>query len=393
MSHIIKISLFGGMSVEADNKLLLRGAGKLHKHWKLLAYLVTHKNTLLSTVRLMDIMYNDDEDISNPQGALKNTVYCLRKELGDASFILFQEGSYKWNNEKTLFLDIEIFENLIQKLNLDQDKLSIYKKIIEIYKGDFLPQLCNEEWVIQRSTYYKKKYIDAVLDYLSMLFDSQQYNEILTVTNTACFVDPYNEDFYLYMFKALSNLNMNKVIVNSYFRVSRIFSDELGVELSNEIKDIYSKASKKVNKIEHDILIIKEDLREATKDQTPIRGSYFCSYDVFKQMYQMVARAADREKRSIVLLLITILDPKGNIPDNPILKNAMFELREVLKKSLRKGDTFAQYSKAQFILMLATESIEKSEIVIKRIQSNYDIYLKHNKLQLITKVSLQDTIT
>jgi hypothetical protein len=195
------------------------------------------------------------------------------------------------------------------------------------------------------------------------------------------------------MFKALSNLNMNKVIVNTYFRVSRMFSDELGIELSSEIKDIYTKASKKVNKIEHDILIIKEDLREATKDQTPIRGSYFCTYEVFKQMYQMVARAADREKRSIVLLLITILDSKGNIPENPVLKSSMSELRDILKKSLRKGDTFAQYSKAQFILMLSTESIEKSEIVISRIENNFNNYLNQNKIKIITKVSLQDSIT
>jgi DNA-binding SARP family transcriptional activator len=395
MNHIIKINLFGGMSVEVDNVILQRGAGKLHKHWKLLALLAVYKNTTLSLSRLMDIMYNEDEDISNPQSALKNTVYNLRKELGEQSFILFEEGSYKWNNQNELILDIEVFEKLLDGLK-DSDmnkKLDIYASIIELYKGDFLPQIYDEEWVVQRSTYYKKKYIDAVIEYLEILYTNERYNEILAVANFVSFIEPYNEDFYLYMFKALYDLNMNSVIVNTYFRVSRIFLDELGVELCSEIKEIYLKASKKVNKIEQDILIIKEDLREATKDQTPIRGAYFCSYEVFKQMYQMVARAADRQKRSIVLLLITITDYKGNIPENPILQNAMVELRDVLKKSLRKGDTFAQYSKAQYILMLATESIEKSKIVVERIEKNYEFYIKQNKLRLISKLSLQDPIT
>lgn len=395
MNHVIKISLFGGMSVEVDNRILLRGAGKLHKHWKLLALLVVYKNTMLSPVRLMDIMYNEDEEITNPQSALKNTVYNLRKELGDQSFVLFEEGSYKWNSQNELILDIEVFEKLfdsLKKNDIDK-KLEIYESIIDLYKGDFLPQLYDEEWVIQRSTYYKKKYIDAVIEYLEILYAHEQYNDILTVSNLVSFIEPYNEDFYLYMFKALYDLNMNSVIVNTYFRVSRIFQDELGVDLCSEIKEIYSKASKKVNKIEQDILIIKEDLREATKDQTPIRGPYFCSYEAFKQMYQMVARAADREKRSIVLLLITITDHKGNIPENPILQNAMLELRDVLKKSLRKGDTFGQYSKAQYILMLATESIEKSKIVVDRIERNYAFYIKQNKLHIISKLSLQDPIT
>jgi len=393
LAHKIKINLFGGMCVEVDGVLLVRGAGKLHKHYKLLAYLVMHKNTIVPTSRLIDIMYNEHEEVSNPQGALKNTVYCLRKELGDNSYIQYKEGSYRLNDEIPITLDIEIYEDLLEKLQTDKTNFDIYKKILNIYKGDFLPQLSDEEWVIRRSAYYKKKYIDSVMDYLAILYDNQQYNEVLSVANSASFVDPYNEDFYLYMFRALNNLNMNNVIVNTYFRVSRIFLDELGVELCSEIKDIYAKASKKINKIEHDILIIKEDLREAAKDQTPIKGSYFCSYEVFKQMYQMVARAADREKRSIVLLLITILDNKGSIPENPVLKNAMSELRDILIKSLRKGDTFAQYSKAQFILMLATESIEKSEIVIGRIEENFNDYLKQNKLKINTKVSLQDSIT
>ena len=138
------------MSVEADGVMLLKGAGKLHKHYKLLAYLVMHKYAVIPTERLIDAMYDNETDISNPTGALKNTVYMLRKQLGDNCFIIFNEGCYKWNNGVTLDLDIEIFEQLYTQLKTCDDKLSVYKKIIEIYKGDLLPQLADEEWVLRR---------------------------------------------------------------------------------------------------------------------------------------------------------------------------------------------------------------------------------------------------
>ena len=223
--------------------------------------------------------------------------------------------------------------------------------------------------------------------------ERREYNEILSVTNAVCFVDPYNEDFYLYMFEALYRLNMNKVIIDTYFRVSKIFTDELGVVLRAEIKEIYAKASKKVNKVEHDIFIIKQDLSESVNNRSAVKGAYYCSYEVFKQLYQIAVRYSDREKRSIALILLTIEDMKGNIPESPVLGNAMYELREALKASLRKGDTFARYSKAQFVLLLSTASIEKSEIAVKRVEKNFNEYLKQNKLKITTKTSLHDSDT
>lgn len=396
MNNTIRVNLLGGMSVEIGDRILLKGAGKINKFWKLLAYLAVNQSASVSTLRLMDILWSIEEDIANPQGALKNAVYCLRRELGNQDYILFSEGAYSWNRNYKLITDVAVLDEAFAALTEAQayeEKLPIYKQIIELYKGDFLPQLSDEEWVIQRSAYYRKKYLASACEYLQLLFDNGQYDDILSVANNISFIEPYHEDVYLYLFKALYALNMNAVLVNTFFRVSRIFQDELGIELCSEIKELYANASKKVNKIEHDILIIKEDLREATKDQTPIRGPYFCSYETFKQMYQMVARAADRDNRAIVLLLITVQDPKGGIPENPILQNAMLELREILKNSLRKGDTFAQYSKAQYILMLATHSLEKAQIVIDRIEKKYNLYKKYNKIQLVFKVSLQSSIT
>lgn len=393
MNHLVKISLLGGMSVDVDNQLLLNSMSKLYQHWKLLAYLVVNKNTSLSAKQIINAMYGGSDDPINAQNTLKNTVYCLRKELGDNSFILFNDGCYKWNEENDVLLDTDMFNNLIMMLNDTNNinyKISIYKNIMEIYKGDFLPQLQKEPWAAELSLYYRQKFVNVILEYLEILFVNRQYDDILAVTNFATNIDTYNEYFYLYMFKALYSLNMNTLIIGTYMQINKILKNNFSKEVIIEIQKIFENANKKLNKIELDISLIKDTLKETTFNDSPIKGPFFCSFEVFKQMYQLNIRAAAREERSIMLLLLTITDINDDIPDNKILLDAMLELREVLTNTIRKNDVFTQYSKAQYLLMLSTDSVDNAHIALNRIKNNFIDYLNENKLSLMSKVSMQD---
>ncbi|NMC57057.1 MAG: hypothetical protein GYA50_07555 [Eubacteriaceae bacterium] len=393
MNNLVKINLFGGMSVEVNDSLLLNSNSKLYQHWKLLAYLIVNRDTSLAVRQIICAMYGEYEDTLNAQNTLKNTVYCLRKELGDNSYILFNDGGYKWNEQNNILLDIEKFNSLIQSLSQSNDiayKKSIYKNIIDLYKGDFLPQLQKDQWAVDLSLYYRQKFTKAVLDYLEILLNSHEYDEILAVTQHATNIDAYNEYFYLYMFKALYFLNMNTLIVSTYIQINKIISNEFSAEVKNEIHKIYADANKKLNKIELDISVIKDNLKETTFDNSPIKGPFFCSFEVFKQMYQFNVRAAAREERTVILMLLTIADISDNIPQNKILLDAMLELRDVLTNTIRKNDIFTQYSKAQYLLMLSTDTADNAQIAFNRIKNNFNSYLNRNKLNLISKISMQD---
>jgi len=394
MNNCFKINFFGGMSVEADNRLLLNSMSKLHQHWKLLAYLVINKNSFIPASDLIGALNGDAEINMHSQNALKNTIYCLRQELGDNSYILYNEGCYKFNDKNTLITDIEIFDKLADSLNTISDtdiKLSVYKNIIKLYKGNFLPQLYKEQWAAEKNLYYKKKYIKAVSEYLKILYDNHMYSEILQVTAKASAIDTCNEKFYLYMFKALYALNMNTVIVSTYMKLNKIFKNALKLKLCDDIKAIYEKADKKLNKIETELSVIKENLKEAPGD-TAGCGPFFCGFDVFKQIYQLNVRAAAREERRVILVLLTILGANGEIPQNNILLDAMLELKEVLATTIRKNDVYTQYSRAQYLLMLSCDCTEKAEIAVKRIEANYKNYLNQQMLKMLYKVSLQDFV-
>ncbi|MBQ6759639.1 MAG: diguanylate cyclase [Selenomonadaceae bacterium] len=86
-------------------------------------------------------------------------------------------------------------------------------------------------------------------------------------------------------------------------------------------------------------------------------GAYYVEFDIFKKIYQLLARMVDNYKKGLVLMQFT-LDDESIAP----------EFKEVLIHSLRKSDCVTQSGKKFLVLLMeATES--ESEVVRQRIFS------------------------
>ena len=84
---------------------------------KLLIYMLMYRDKTLTQNEISTALWQN-EDVDNPAGALKNLMYRLRKCLisafGENEYILTNRGSYRWNPEITINMDIESFENKIK---------------------------------------------------------------------------------------------------------------------------------------------------------------------------------------------------------------------------------------------------------------------------------------
>ncbi|MFQ9680475.1 MAG: hypothetical protein ACLRZH_10680 [Ruthenibacterium lactatiformans] len=85
---------------------------------------------------------------------------------------------------------------------------------------------------------------------------------------------------------------MKQAVLSYYPVISNLFYDELGERLSPELRDIYLWASQGANQMKENLRQIQQDLGEITRDARPIHGAYYCEYEMFKSVYQMVARSA-----------------------------------------------------------------------------------------------------
>ena len=117
-----------------------------------------------------------------------------------------------------------------------------------------------------------------------------------------------------------------------------------------------------------DISTVKNGLREANAGN----GAYYCPYDIFKNMYRLLARSVSRTGQSVYLLLFTVSDTRGELPTIQRLNASMRSLQLAIGKSLRKGDVYSQYSGTQYVVMLQSINEENGKMVVGRILKNYE---------------------
>ncbi len=389
MIKTIKVEMLGGLSVWADGEPVLDGSAKINKPWQVFCFLVLNRTAPCSASRLIDALWADEE-LTDPANVLKNTVYALRREFKGAatpkqSPILFENGGYICNSAINFEVDAEIFEQIIKKAAGEgEQKTETLMRAVEMYTNEFLPQLEAEAWVMPLALYYKQLFSSSVQQLCNMLHEQERYNELLETATAASRVDPLEESYYAYTFRALYALKMYRAIIPAYNKTVRIFAEELNVQPSEEIRNIYAAAAEQVDSIEQDIMIIKNDLREVVGENEPVSGPLYCTYDVFKYMYQMVARSSERAGGSVVIVLLTLRGKDGASLPSKALSTAMNQVKSlILGGVLRKSDTVARYSKSQYIIMLTVEKTGSAEMVTQRIEKKCEALLEANNMAIV----------
>ena len=190
---------------------------------------------------------------------------------------------------------------------------------------------------------------------------------MLDICNRAVQVEPLQEELYGFIFDAMRHLEMKKAVLNYYPVVSRLFYDELGVQLSAPMREIYRWAAEYSARPRADLREVQQDLAETSPDRTGITGAYYCEYELFRPLYQTMARGAQRLGGTVLLFLVTLSGKPGQRPTRAQTADGMKQLGAVIRTALRRGDTYSQYSANQYVLMLLMRTAEDSAVVEKRI--------------------------
>ncbi len=333
--------------------------------------LVLNRGNKISNEQLMEALWEPDE-LENPAGALKNAAYSLRKSLQGALPRSRPRGDpgrqYCWNPRRPwswMWSTLPSFTTRPPRTGRRTSGWNCAARPWRFIPGT-LPGLGDRHWVIPRASALRQQYLDLTIIAAGLLLarhTKAAAEEALALCNRAVLTEPLDEDLYLRQFTAMQQLGMKNAVLKYYPVVANLFFDELGEPLPAPLRTIYQWASESSNPAVDDILHIQKDLDEATRDSRPIRGAYFCQYEVFKHMYHMVVRSAARSGGCVALFLMTFLPVRGQTVPKEELTGLMLAMKEEIQKVLRKGDVFSRYSRNQYVLMLSVRSIEDSGVV------------------------------
>ena len=373
---VIDIKMFGRFQIAVGENSIHDSSMRTHQLWHLIEYLIAFRNKTVSQEEIIQALWPDG-DIDNPSNALKNLVYRIRSTFARHNIsyakdmIIYQRGSYQWNNSLECVVDAEQFEALYKaavSAEGEEQKIELYQKALSLYEGDFLPSSCYESWVIPISSYYHLIFFKCVYAVLELLEKRERYPEIEEICAKVQMIDQFEESVHRYLLKALIKQEKQQQALAHYGFVTDLFFRELGVSPSSEMRELYREMVKSVHDVVIDIGVIQEDLKESGE----LDGAFYCEYEVFKNLYRLEARTAARTGQSIFVALLTVeTDRVGAILEFKQQSVIMDSLFELIQSSLRKGDVFAKFSAAQYVLMLPTLTYENCDMVMGRITKRF----------------------
>lgn len=371
-NEILEIQMLGDFSLRRGDYVLSGDTVRGKQIWSLLEYILVNRHNEISMDGLIQALWSDDE-IEDPANALKNLAYRLRaklkKSLGEHNieYIIFKHGAYAWNKAVPCIIDADEMEaayKAARQNNLSKDmQLSYYGRVVDIYKGNFMPQSSFKEWVAPFTVHYQRIYMESVAKYCELLLERAEYQKVEEVCRRAIAIDPFVEVNHALLIKAFSDSrNLNKAI-DHYNYVSKLYYDELGVRPSDLITEPYLEAVKKGAAIEQDITSIKEGLKE-TND---VKGAIYCNYEEFKIIYRRDARAAMRSGNSAFIAVLNVKEKGGRQISKSNFDENFEKIKNAIVSSLRKDDIVTRYGRTQFLLILSNLTYENSNMVLQRL--------------------------
>lgn len=386
MSHKLRISMLGGLTIRQGEQFIDDSSNRMRKVWLLLAYLIYSRGSHTTQEHYLALLQGskggEAEDLS---GRLKALFYRARAMLDQVApdaghkLIIRKNGTYCWNTEFPIEVDTEEFDRLRTAPAADEEaRLALNLQALALYQGDFLPKLSMEHWVMPISAYYHQVFLDTAIQTLSLLEARSRWEEAAALCRRALKIEPYSEAVYQHLMRSLLALEDRAGAVAAYEQMSEVLFDTFGVMPSDESRLLYREATKQANTHSVTIGAVKDQLREPAQ----AKGAMFCEYDFFRLLYQVQARSIIRSGEVIHIALLSVHGQFGKELSRRSLDTAVENLKELILGSLRQGDVVSQCSMSQLVIMLPQANYENSCAVCQRIIKAFNRQYPHSPAEI-----------
>jgi len=371
MPDILTVKTLGNFSVGFGDKAISDSSTRSHKLWKVFKYLITNRHKMVTVESLIEMLW-PDQGPENPEKSLYTLISRLRKLINCSAenrCIIFSHDCYRWKPDRHVNLDVADFERLVKLAEVERDekeKMRLLEQAADIYTGDYLSESAYEIWVMPVNGYYKRIYMNSVIGLADIYWQFDMMEEIIHLCGKAVENEPFDEKLHEMAIQAqFVSGNINEATYH-FRNFTNLVKKEFGVEPSQEFL-LACKSILYTDGKQSSLASIKRKL-----DGESVRsGAYFCTADIFNQMYAFDRRSDERIKFPVFLGLITLeSDVKDN--DDKSIKTAMVTLKECLVSTLRTGDIISQYSKNQFLLMLSARMIEDAKAAMVRVKRIFE---------------------
>lgn len=380
---ILKCELLGDFLIEYNGNIIDVPSHLGKQLINLFEWLLINHDKEAGKASLIEKLYSDSND---PANLLKFTVFRLRKglseikELSGLELIITSKNGYQLNPEYEYELDLDQFsrnwDELKDKRELNSKDFKLAEDTINLYQGHLYLSNAPILSIENLNTYYRTAFAQCVMEICKYLISKGRYEEMLAFDYRAIIIEPFYEGLHYYYMQGLIKTEDYHNALKYYDEVNEAFYRELGTGLSPRFKKLYNVVitdSKDEEKF--DIKTLSEDLVKNVRKH----GGYYCTYDMFKHLYEVSVKNARREGKHYYLILFNLICKNTSVDKEIEIMN---KLKYMITDSLRESDIFAKLNSSQFVALCNCKEAANTYIIIQRITNKFYKNYSNNKYRI-----------
>ncbi len=369
----LSVKMFGGFYAEYGDYVLSFGGQGNSKFRQLFQILMTKPGEGFSKSAIIENIYEPGE-VEEPNASLNNTIFRLRKYLEKSplppgEYVVIKGGLIRFAGPVEAESDAWTFEQLAENFDRETDpwkKEKLCEKACEIYRGEFLPRLSNEPWVVHKNQFYQKRYIKMLRYFLEHLKERGDYAGIERLAKSASRLENGSE----WLVWEIESLNAQGRYREAQFAYQRALErmQELGTSPSKGLLKQLQAAGRKLQTPDG----TAEGICRCLQDDAVPQGAYCHTLPSFLDTYRVLKRLERRDCIPFLLILCTIQGSDSLSGERRKSWEKQDEkLRAVFREYLRAGDVYVKYNSNQYLLLCAGAEEENLPEIIMRIDADF----------------------
>ncbi len=238
-NYQLSIKAFGRMQVKISDHIITTSDWKSQTSRDLFFYLLAHPGGV--TKEEIGAAFWPDSTPEELRLRFKNTVYRLRRAVGNDVVKYNDDDTYQFNTSVDYEYDVEKFVREINQSKSAEGleaQIKHLKAAIGAYQGAFLPK-GDQSWIISQREQYQQMFIDNGLVLANLLMQQGHHNSAIQYSKRVLDQDPCNEAAYRLLMVIYASMEDRASLKRQYELCRQTLMNELGVDPTETTRNLY----------------------------------------------------------------------------------------------------------------------------------------------------------
>jgi DNA-binding SARP family transcriptional activator len=215
----------------------------------LLAYLLLQRQRSHSREVLAGTLWSDNGQKS-ARACLNTALWRLRNAIEgyahpDSPFLLMtQHGEVRFNSSSSYWLDVEVFENLLDRLpshtsqGVDEAQIQQAEQAVALYQGDLMEGYY-EDWILRERERLRNRYLSSLAYLMSAHRLNRNLEASLEYGNKILQQEPLREEIHREMMRLYAQAGQRALAIQQYEMCRTVLKDELDISPMPETERLF----------------------------------------------------------------------------------------------------------------------------------------------------------